>query len=207
MGTITWNNLINKEKFYTVKEKYGRVASWAIWANQDEKPTSNMGDLTVLDPEINKNLLSELNPNVVLVALNFSENVDHKPFENFHAGGKFQDYKTRYAIRDSPYWGGYMTDIIKNHPEKKSKELVKYLKTHPDEVQSNVESFRQELRDIGAEKPKLVAFGRAVHDILKKNLPEFEIVKIPHYTAWNYNNKDEYRKRVRQLIREHETDG
>ena len=194
--------MITREKFDFVKKKYGPVASWAIWAHEDKEPKSNMGDLTVLDPEINKNLLSELNPNVVLVALNFSENVDHKPFENFHAGGKFQDYKTRYAIRDSPYWGGYMTDIIKNHPEKKSKELVKYLKTHPDEVQSNVESFRQELRDIVAEKPKLVAFGRAVHDILKKNLPEFEIVKIPHYTAWNYNNKDEYRKRVRQICPE-----
>ena len=198
--------MITREKFDSIKEKYGRVASWAIWAHEDEEPKSNMGDLTVLDPEINKNLLSELNPNVVLVALNFSEDVNHKPFENFHAGGKFQDYKTRYALRDSPYWGGYMTDIIKNQPEKNSDELVKYLKTHPDEVQSNVESFRQELRDIGA-NTKLVAFGKAVHDILKKNLPEFEIVKIPHYAAQNYNNKDEYRKLVRQLIREHETDG
>ena len=194
--------MITKEKFGFIKKKYGRVASWAIWAHEDKEPKSNMGDLTVLDPEINKNLLSELNPNVVLVALNFSEDVNHKPFENFHAGGKFQDYKTRYALRDSPYWGGYMTDIIKNQPEKNSDELVKYLKTHPDEVQSNVESFRQELRDIGAEKPKLVAFGRAVHDILKKNLPEFEIVKIPHYAARNYNNKDEYRKRVRQICPE-----
>ena len=194
--------MITREKFDFVKKKYGPVASWAIWAHEDGIPTSNMGDLTVLDPEINKNLLSELNPNVVLVALNFSEDVNHKPFENFHAGGKFQDYKTRYALRDSPYWGGYMTDIIKNHPEKKSKELVKYLEKHPDEVQSNVESFRQELRDIGAEKPKLVAFGRAVHDILKKNLPEFEIVKIPHYAAQNYNNKDEYRRRVRQICPE-----
>ena len=194
--------MITREKFDSIKKKYSRVASWAIWAHEDEEPKSNMGDLTVLDPEINKNLLSELNPNVVLVGLNFSEDVDHKPFENFHAGGKFQDYKTRYALRDSPYWGGYMTDIIKNHPEKKSDELVKYLKTHPDEVQSNVESFRQELRDIGAEKPKLVAFGNAVHDILKKNLPEFEIVKIPHYTAWNYNNKDEYRKRVHEICPE-----
>ena len=191
--------MITKEKFYSIKEKYGRVASWAIWAHEGEKPKDNMEDLTVLDPEINKNLLSELNPNVVLVALNFSENVDHKPFENFHAGGKFQDYKTRYAIRDSPYWGGYMTDIIKNHPEKKSKELVKYLKTHPDEVQSNVESFRQELRDIGAEKPTLVAFGVAVYDILKRNLPEFEIVKITHY-AYRSINKEKYREEVKQSV-------
>ena len=188
--------MITREKFDSIKKKYSRVASWAIWAHEDEEPKSNMGDLTVLDPEINKNLLSELNPNVVLVGLNFSEDVDHKPFENFHAGGKFQDYKTRYALRDSPYWGGYMTDIIKNQPEKNSDELVKYLKTHPDEVQSNVESFRQELRDIGAEKPTLVAFGNAVYDILKRNLPEFEIVKITHYA--HFVSKEKYREQVKQ---------
>ena len=188
--------MITREKFDSIKEKYGRVASWAIWAHEDEEPKSNMGDLTVLDPEINKNLLSELNPNVVLVGLNFSEDVEHKPFENFHAGGKFTDFKTRYALRDSPYWGGYMTDIIKNHPEKKSDVLVKYLKTHPDEVQSNVESFRQELRDIGAKKPRLVAFGNDVYDILKRNLPEFEIVKIPHYA--HFISKEKYREEVKQ---------
>ena len=190
--------MITKEKFYFIKKKYGRVASWAIWAHEDKEPKSNMGDLTVLDPEINKNLLSELNPNVVLVALNFSEDVNHKPFENFHAGGKFQDYKTRYALRDSPYWGGYMTDIIKNQPEKNSDELVKYLKTHPDEVQSNVESFRQELRDIGAKKPRLVSFGNDVYDILKRNLPEFEIVKIPHYA--HFISKEKYREEVKQSV-------
>ena len=190
--------MITREKFDSIKKKYSRVASWAIWAHEDEEPKSNMGDLTVLDPEINKNLLSELNPNVVLVGLNFSEDVDHKPFENFHAGGKFTDFKTRYALRDSPYWGGYMTDIIKNHPEKKSDELVKYLKTHPDEVQSNVESFRQELRDIGVEKPKLVAFGNDVYDILKRNLPEFEVVKIPHYA--HFISKEKYREQVKTTL-------
>ena len=48
--------MITREKFDSIKEKYGRVASWAIWAHEDKEPTSNMGDLTVLDPEINKNL-------------------------------------------------------------------------------------------------------------------------------------------------------
>ena len=48
--------MITREKFDFVKKKYGPVASWAIWAHEDGIPTSNMGDLTVLDPEINKNL-------------------------------------------------------------------------------------------------------------------------------------------------------
>ena len=49
--------MITREKFDSIKEKYGRVASWAIWAHEDEEPKSNMGDLTVLDPEINKNTI------------------------------------------------------------------------------------------------------------------------------------------------------
>ena len=70
------------------------------------------------------------------------------------------------------------------------------MKTDKALEQSNVESFRQELRDIGAEKPTLVAFGNAVYDILKRNLPEFEIVKITHYA--HFVSKEKYREQVKQ---------
>jgi hypothetical protein len=192
--------MITREKFNFIKEKYGLYASWAIWVHEDEKPKSNMGDLTVLDPEINKNLLSELNPNVVLVALNFSKGSIKEPFGNFHSNrGTATDYKTRYALRDSPYWGGYMTDIIKDYSEKESGKLVKYLKTKKSFEQGNAEFFRQEMKDIGAEKPTLVAFGNAVYDILKRNLPEFKIVKIPHYA--HHMSKEKYREKVKNAIR------
>jgi len=187
--------LITREKFDFIKGKYDKHASWAVWAKQGDTPKSNMGDLIVLDPEINKNLLSELDPNVILVGLNFSEDVNHKPFENFHAGGKFQDYKTRYALRDSPYWGGYMTDILKDYPEKDSKKVNTHLKKHPELEQQNITKFRQEITDIGATKPLLVAFGNIVYDILKRNLADFEIVKIPHYA--NYVAKEKYREQVK----------
>jgi hypothetical protein len=187
--------LITREKFDFIKGKYDKHASWAVWAKQGDTPKSNMGDLIVLDPEINKNLLSELDPNVILVGLNFSEDVNHKPFENFHAGGKFQDYKTRYALRDSPYWGGYMTDILKDYPEKDSKKVNTHLKKHPALEQQNITKFRQEITDIGATNPLLVAFGNIVYDILKRNLADFEIVKIPHYA--NYVAKEKYREQVK----------
>ena len=187
--------MITREKFDFIKGKYDKHASWAVWAKQGDTPKSNMGDLIVLDPEINKNLLSELDPNVILVGLNFSEDVNHKPFENFHAGGKFQDYKTRYALRDSPYWGGYMTDILKDYPEKDSKKVNTHLKKHPELEQQNITKFRQEITDIGATKPLLVAFGNIVYDILKRNLADFEIVKIPHYA--NYVAKEKYREQVK----------
>ena len=78
-----------------------------------------MGDLTVLDPEINKNLLSQLNPNVVLVALNFSQGSVEHPFGNFHSNyPRAHDFKTRFALRDTPFWGANMTDIIKDYDDK-----------------------------------------------------------------------------------------
>ena len=70
---------INKYNF--IKNKYGLHASWAVWAEEADKPKSNMGDLSVFDDE---NILQELNPNIVLVALNFSvSGVVQKPFQNF----------------------------------------------------------------------------------------------------------------------------
>ena len=61
--------MITREKFDFIKEKYGYHASWAIWAVQGDTPKSNMGDLSVLDPDVDKNLLSKLNPNIVLVGV------------------------------------------------------------------------------------------------------------------------------------------
>ena len=37
--------LIEQEKFDFIKEKYALHASWAVWAQQGEKPKSNMDDL------------------------------------------------------------------------------------------------------------------------------------------------------------------
>ena len=193
--------MITREKFDFIKTKYGHFASWAIWTHEGETPKSNMGDLTVLDPEINKNLLSELNPNVVLVALNFSKGSIKEPFGNFHSyRPSATDYKTRFALRDSPYWGGYMTDIIKDYSEKESGKLVEFLKSNKAFEEKNAEFFRQELRDIGAKDPLLVAFGDAVFDILKRNFAqEFKILKIPHYA--HFISKEKYREQVKTILR------
>ena len=192
--------MITRERFDYIKEKYGYVASWAIWAKEGETPKSNMGDMSVLDPDIDKNLLSKLNPNIVLVALNFSDDIDHKVWEVFH---KYRpegtDFKTRFALRDTPLWGAYMTDILKNYPEVDSQKVIAHLKKHPELEQKNVESFRQELKDIGTDNPRLVAFGNTVHEILKRNLGEFEIIKIPHYA--HRINKETYREQIKDILK------
>ena len=58
---------IDRKKFDLIKNKYHDVGSWAIWADEGEKPISNIGDLSVLDPDINRSLLSKLNPNIIFV--------------------------------------------------------------------------------------------------------------------------------------------
>mgnify|MGYP001197965609 CR=1 FL=1 len=96
---------------------------------------------------------------------------------NFHSSwGRAQDYKIRHAVRDTPLWGAYMTDIIKDHPELVAANVQAYLAQNPDVERKHVQNFKQELKDIGAEKPKLIAFGNVVHNILTTNLSdEFEV--------------------------------
>lgn len=124
-----------------------------------DKPKSSMGDLTIFDSEKNKTLLDELNPNVILVALNFSKSIDMKIFGNFHAGVHAQDYKIRFAVKNSKLLGAYMTDIIKDHPEMNSSKVKLFLKNNPQVVEKNIKKFKEEPGFIGSENPKIIAFG------------------------------------------------
>ena len=192
--------MIEKDKFEKIKKLHSEYASWAIWADQGEKPKSNIGDLSVLDPKKNNQLLTTLKPEIIFVALNFSRGgVIKKPFANFHdSNPRGTDFKIRYALKDTPYWGGYMTDIIKDHSELVAANVHAHLAHNPDVLHQNVENFKQELKDIGAEKPKLIAFGNVVHSILMNNLSdEFEIFSIRHYS--HFMNTDSYRNEVLEL--------
>ena len=143
--------MMDLEKFNFIKKKYGHCASWAIWKEVGATPKSNMGDLNILDPQQNPNLLSKLKPDVVFVGLNTSIDItDLEPFSNFHPTSPHaQDYKTRFALKDTELWGGYMTDIIKDHPELNGQTVVDYLNANPDVEVKNIETFRKELKDIG----------------------------------------------------------
>ena len=188
--------MITLEKFNYIKDKYGHCASWAIWANEGESPKSNIGDLTVLDPEENSNLLSQLNPNVVFVGLNLSRGDIKGDFGNFHSSyHAATDYKIRFALKDSPWWGGYMTDIIKDFEQKVSGKVKDYLRANKEFERQNVQNFRQEMIDIGASNPTLIAFGHDTFSILKRNLKkEFKILKVYHYA--HFINKENYRAKV-----------
>ena len=192
--------MISQNQFNFIKSKYQYWSSWAIWADQGDTPKSNVGNLSVLDPNTNPKLLPTLNPNIALVALNISRGDITLPFGNFHdARSEATDYKIRYATNDTPLWGAYMTDIIKDFEEKISGKVKSYLRENRDFEKENVDFFVQELTDIGATNPTLIAFGNESYDILKRNLNnEFKIHKIPHYA--NYSSKEKYRMQIKEVM-------
>jgi len=195
------------EKFNFIKEKYGHCASWAIWKEVGATPKSNMGDLNVLDPQQNPNLLSQLKPDVVFVGLNTSRNInDSPPFSNFHPTySRAQDYKTRFALKDTELWGGYMTDIIKDHVGMNAQEVMNYLNANPNVEEKNIETFRKELKDLGMENPTIIAFGIDAHSVLTRYLNnEFNIFQVTHY-SYQGLTKENFREEIKSLIERIET--
>ena len=190
------------EKFNFIKKKYGRFASWSIWVEEAGTAKSNMGDLSVLDPKQNPDVLSKLKPDIVFVGLNTSREItDWEPFSNFHPNySSAQDYKTRYALQDTVLWGGYMTDIIKDYPELKGRKVMSFLRDNSDVEKKNIETFRKELKDLGTKNRIIIAFGANVHNILQKNLQnEFNIFKVTHYS--HFINSKNYRDEFSYLIK------
>lgn len=167
---------ISEEKFQEIKTKYGHMSSWAIWKNKDEncKEKSNVGNITIFET-----VSQSLNPNVVFIGLNISKKIV-EPFANFHSiSSTSHDYKIRYAVKDTPFYGAYMTDIIKDFEEKVSGNVMKYINQHPDFLQENISSFEEELKFIGATHPILIAFGNDCYKLLKK----YKLFKVSHYSS------------------------
>jgi hypothetical protein len=188
------NRMIEIQQFENIKQKHGSYASWAVWADASEKPKSNMGDVSHFK---NESVLSVLKNDVVMVGLNISRPVS-EPFVNFHdPNPRANDFKIRYAFRDSPFYGAYMTDIIKNLEEVKSKNVMKCLKEHPEIIEKHLRSFREEMQDLKATAPVILAFGRDTHKLLSENLNRNEyrrLIKLTHYS--HQIGKEAYRETV-----------
>jgi hypothetical protein len=176
---------LNIDTYNKIKEKYGNISSWAIWAEPlDIRSKVGMEDISFFENPSDKTL-DLLNPNIILVGLNISEKI-LRTFGNFHPDKtSAQDYKTRFALHGSMFWGAYMTDIIKSYEEKISGNLMKYLTKNKEFERENVKIFEKELLDIGSENTIIVAFGNDTYNILKRNLKDtYTIYKVPHYSAF-----------------------
>ncbi len=147
------------------------------------------------------NLLEKLNDNYIFVALNASSTHGqrrdgiHHSWMNFHSDYSRQnDYKLRYALMGTPYWGSYITDIIKNCPEVDSGKLKKHLNAHPEKVTESIKLFKEELSLIN-NNAILIALGNDSYELLQKYFGRTnKIIKIKHYSFTI--GKEDYRKDV-----------
>lgn len=197
--------MIDAKRFELIKRKHGSYGSWAVWADQGPTPKSNMGDMKILNPRKNPDLLQDLNPGVVMIGLNLSRGFPDMPFRNFHdPAPEANDFKIRYAFfRSKEYWGAYMTDVVKGHVQLNSKQVVKYLRANPDVLTTNIERLRSELHDLGQPRPAILAFGKAAYSLLRDNLSFDDyslLVRLTHYS--HFISKENYRSKVHEQIKD-----
>ena len=193
--------MISQNQYELFREKHGKYASWAVWVKGTDKPKSNIGDMAIFDDKL---VLPLLRANVLMVGLNLSRFTISEPFRNFHdPSPSAQDYKIRFAFKDTEYYGAYMTDIIKGVVEVDSKNIPKHLKENPGVLAESLEIFREELQDLGAISPLILAFGRIAFDLVKENLPSAEYGKLIRLTHYSHQiSKEKYRETVLAEIKE-----
>lgn len=174
--------MITKSAFEMIKRNHGGYGSWAVWGPIGATPKSGMDDMRVFETDA---VLSVLKPNVVMLGLNLSKSIKLPWFGNFHCAGSAQDYKTRYAFKDSEYYGAYMTDIIKVLEEMDSGKAMNHLDAHPELLAESLRIFREEMKDLGNSRPIILAFGDRAYRLASKHLRREEyslLVRLPHYS-------------------------
>jgi hypothetical protein len=186
--------MIDIQQFKNIEQKQGRYASWAVWADASEKSKSNTGDVSRFKSE---SVLSLLKNDVVMVGLNISRPVP-EPFINFHdSNPRANDFKIRYAFKDSAYYGAYMTDIIKFLEEVNSRSAMQYLKEHQEKIDADLKMFRDEMHGLKATEPTILAFGRDAHTILSESLNKNEYRKLIRLTHYSHQmGKEAYKEAV-----------
>ena len=173
---------ITRELFESMRENHGEYGSWAIWSEPEigDNRLSGGMDKPIFE-NISDEVLSQLKPSFIFVGLNFSTgSVDE--LMNFHSIDNHIG-KLRYALRGSPFWGAYLTDVIKNYSNPDSKATEEHLNKHPNLEPESIQILRKEISDLNVENPVLIAFGRRTYQILNRNMKgEFKIVQITHYS-------------------------
>ncbi|MBQ9344321.1 MAG: hypothetical protein IJT88_03805 [Kiritimatiellae bacterium] len=198
--------MITEDTYAVMKEKYGKFGSWAVWERAGGTPSSNTGSMDWVNEA---GLLRILKAKFVFVGLNVSNTRGNQKggfkedWKNFHSDySRQKDFKLRFALQDTPYWGSYLTDVIKEHVEGNSREVMKHLREHPEKAKRNIRRFEEELSFLG-KHPVLVAMGDNAYDILRKYLGKdgkYPIIKIPHYAARNMG-KEKYREKVLKALK------
>lgn len=79
----------------------------------------------------------------------------------------------------------------------RSTDLLEHLRSHPAIIKENAHTLLEELSDLGANKPTIIAFGYAAHRLLATAIPPQSygrLVKVLHYS--HQIGKEQYRQAV-----------
>jgi hypothetical protein len=189
---------ISREHFELLRDEFGFHSSWAVWGDMGDRPKDGMDDLSIFGSEKLENTLRYLHTDFVIVALNISKAIEF-PLSNFH-GKNGEVYKARYAFRDTPLHGGYMTDVIKDFEEAKAQKMSIFLKKNKSFEQENVRIFEGELSKLKSKNLTLVALGQEVEGVLRRNFKDkYNIIRVPHYAY--PRPKEVYREMVLQSLK------
>jgi hypothetical protein len=196
--------MISRDRFDDVKAKWGAYSSWAVWKRigSGDAPKKDIGDQRI-DPDKHPEFLETLNPNIVLLGLNAaSRTIASEPWVNFHDSRSVaNDFKIRFALEETPYWGAYMTDVLVGLHQTDSATVSRWITCNPVGVDRQIARLERELIDIGAVDPLLVAFGGVAYDVLRVHLAKkYRLVKIPHYA--HQISKEQYREKVLRVLEE-----
>lgn len=198
------NKGISREAFTKIEKNFGDHASWAVWCEPQSGNWSSkdsVGDLSIFR---DTGILKVLKPHIVLLSIcrsrEYEISTNPPSWLNFHDGRSIgQDYKLRYALQGTPFWGGYLTNLIVDdiceHGSHTTIDDACYL------------SLKSELSALPAEEPfVLIALGTKVYQFLTKrnilsrlqqNFPGCRIVKLTHYSS--FINPEEYAREAGRL--------
>lgn len=196
----------SEQEFKKFTAKYDNAGSWAIWDPLGDKPKSNTGGMNWVTPDLWKKVRTDF----VFVGLNLSRELEKQkkgqeqkqkkePWRNFHSSHPTQnDFKLRYALTGTKFWGSYLTDLIKDYEETKSGNVIKAIRKDPEILRENIKSLEEEL-SFFPNKPVLIAMGTDVFKLLKNSLgSKYNIVKIKHYSC--RIGKEKYRDEVLNIL-------
>lgn len=185
-------------------EAYKHICSWAVWdtvsPTQRFHRSSNLG-LPVTDSALPRVLRSD----VVFLGLNPGNvaRAGMAPWSVFHTGPKHNDHFIAEAVRGTPYWGAYMTDLFRQVESRSSLVMNNA---------ADLETLLAQIAVVNARRPvRLIPFGGKAHEALcahEKRLAHSglvaEITRIPHYSGSNgrvhRGDIDVYRALVHQAL-------
>jgi len=211
---------MNECDLFKTMSPYGRLSSWAVWG--DIKPTKPFTySSTLTFPIDNPELYNIVKADTVFVGMNPGGKIGinsikdyhritnepiENPYRNFHVGGKHNDHLLAEALRDTPWWGAYMTDLFP-FPTSESSCLKSIVNDNPEQASSWIKEFNDEMVKLGRNELKLACLGTFVKEQVDKWLVNpktrlqnvsinYKVLYLPHYSGLNSN-------KIKSLADEH----